>query len=123
MVTYCLPSRSQVIGWPMIPDGVWNCHRILPVSLSTAMNSPVSSPVNTNPPAVTSVPAQFGLLNGIDHFALPVSGSIARRWPDRKSTRLNSSHVRISYAVFCLKKKPHTHYPPCPLKKKKKKGK
>src|SRR3989442_11270932 len=28
------------------------------------------------------------------------------RWSkDRKSTRLNSSHVRISYAVFCLKKK------------------
>src|SRR5690554_7618994 len=29
---------------------------------------------------------------------------------DRKSTRLNSSHVRISYAVFCLKKKT---YPRC----------
>src|SRR5437660_3548336 len=27
------------------------------------------------------------------------------RWVDRKSTRLNSSHVAISYAVFCLKKK------------------
>src|SRR3989442_9758181 len=27
------------------------------------------------------------------------------RFRDRKSTRLNSSHVRISYAVFCLKKK------------------
>src|SRR5437660_9691559 len=27
------------------------------------------------------------------------------RHPDRKSTRLNSSHVAISYAVFCLKKK------------------
>src|SRR5690349_22950321 len=26
-------------------------------------------------------------------------------WEDRKSTRLNSSHVEISYAVFCLKKK------------------
>src|SRR5437660_2422731 len=26
-------------------------------------------------------------------------------WGDRKSTRLNSSHVAISYAVFCLKKK------------------
>src|SRR5690554_7046190 len=26
-------------------------------------------------------------------------------YADRKSTRLNSSHVRISYAVFCLKKK------------------
>src|SRR5690554_7128578 len=29
---------------------------------------------------------------------------------DRKSTRLNSSHVRISYAVFCLKKKKQTNY-------------
>src|SRR3989442_14106137 len=29
---------------------------------------------------------------------------------DRKSTRLNSSHVRISYAVFCLKKKKNTMY-------------
>src|SRR3712207_6878158 len=27
---------------------------------------------------------------------------------DRKSTRLNSSHANISYAVFCLKKKKHT---------------
>src|SRR2546430_6441575 len=29
---------------------------------------------------------------------------------DRKSTRLNSSHSQISYAVFCLKKKNHTSY-------------
>src|SRR5690606_41554934 len=29
---------------------------------------------------------------------------------DRKSTRLNSSHVKISYAVFCLKKKKSIHY-------------
>src|SRR5256886_13640155 len=29
------------------------------------------------------------------------------RGPDRKSTRLNSSHSQISYAVFCLKKKKH----------------
>src|SRR5438874_5313523 len=29
-------------------------------------------------------------------------------WRDRKSTRLNSSHVEISYAVFCLKKKKMT---------------
>src|SRR2546426_7470543 len=28
-----------------------------------------------------------------------------RGWRDRKSTRLNSSHLVISYAVFCLKKK------------------
>src|SRR3712207_7382967 len=36
------------------------------------------------------------------------SGSRAQR-ADRKSTRLNSSHANISYAVFCLKKKKHTH--------------
>src|SRR2546428_7586265 len=30
---------------------------------------------------------------------------------DRKSTRLNSSHDQISYAVFCLKKKTNTHSP------------
>src|SRR5687768_18286976 len=30
---------------------------------------------------------------------------VGRRPPDRKSTRLNSSHGYISYAVFCLKKK------------------
>src|SRR5438270_5569141 len=29
---------------------------------------------------------------------------------DRKSTRLNSSHSQISYAVFCLKKKKRKHY-------------
>src|SRR3989442_10139918 len=39
----------------------------------------------------------------LDGEQLGVSGGIAPR--DRKSTRLNSSHVRISYAVFCLKKK------------------
>src|SRR2546427_4991641 len=36
---------------------------------------------------------------------------------DRKSTRLNSSHSQISYAVFCLKKKKeddHRHDPPVP---------
>src|SRR3989442_15114607 len=57
------------------------------------------------------------------HDALPIYRVFAHEWPpavclsggsrrpvaplerDRKSTRLNSSHVRISYAVFCLKKK------------------
>src|SRR3712207_7894915 len=33
-------------------------------------------------------------------------------WQDRKSTRLNSSHANISYAVFCLKKKTSPLYIP-----------
>src|SRR3712207_8374466 len=34
---------------------------------------------------------------------------LRRRTGDRKSTRLNSSHANISYAVFCLKKKKMNH--------------
>src|SRR2546430_12971739 len=37
-----------------------------------------------------------------------LGGATRRRPQDRKSTRLNSSHSQISYAVFCLKKKKTT---------------
>src|SRR3712207_8774565 len=43
---------------------------------------------------------------------------LALRYADRKSTRLNSSHANISYAVFCLKKKtpaPPVQHRHCPL--------
>src|SRR5690606_40312588 len=43
----------------------------------------------------TAIPGRFG--GGVQHLEEPFG--------DRKSTRLNSSHVKISYAVFCLKKK------------------
>src|SRR5690242_21416375 len=36
---------------------------------------------------------------------IPAGATAAIDGPDRKSTRLNSSHMSISYAVFCLKKK------------------
>src|SRR5436305_12475006 len=44
---------------------------------------------------------------GFDYHLGSIEGAreSAKREGDRKSTRLNSSHVRISYAVFCLKKK------------------
>src|SRR2546422_2772296 len=38
-------------------------------------------------------------------FGVRVNAISAGPWADRKSTRLNSSHGYISYAVFCLKKK------------------
>src|SRR3712207_8656750 len=47
---------------------------------------------------------------------LRLEGSWAGAWPryyligDRKSTRLNSSHANISYAVFCLKKNHHSKH-------------
>src|SRR3712207_8659757 len=39
------------------------------------------------------------------HLVDAVAEAVVREQPDRKSTRLNSSHANISYAVFCLKKK------------------
>src|SRR3712207_7110658 len=53
----------------------------------------------------------------VDHLGEPPRPHRRRRytrdqvrtwWLDRKSTRLNSSHANISYAVFCLKKKNKT---------------
>src|SRR2546427_5169493 len=46
------------------------------------------------------------IVKDIDFFSLCVpSKQIVNAVGDRKSTRLNSSHSQISYAVFCLKKK------------------
>src|SRR5690349_24408364 len=42
---------------------------------------------------------------GVERIAPDEGQPVHGRNPDRKSTRLNSSHVEISYAVFCLKKK------------------
>src|SRR5256885_7174579 len=49
----------------------------------------------------------------------PAAAAVRRSLADRKSTRLNSSHLEISYAVFCLKKKkkselPFSRHPPPP---------
>src|SRR3712207_7599527 len=43
------------------------------------------------------------------------ANNILERQRDRKSTRLNSSHANISYAVFCLKKKKSSQDPPSNL--------
>src|SRR3989442_2170147 len=65
------------------------------------------------PPRSTLFPYTTLFRSGVGHGpqdrsrARPRVGGrgAGRRCLDRKSTRLNSSHVRISYAVFCLKKK------------------
>src|SRR5690554_5130411 len=48
------------------------------------------------------------MLNALVAIGFELEDDLSTEKPknkDRKSTRLNSSHVRISYAVFCLKKK------------------
>src|SRR5699024_12196782 len=57
-----------------------------------------------------SAPEDTDRLELIDELRATVSREISPiAKPDRKSTRLNSSHVSISYAVFCLKKKKRQH--------------
>src|SRR5690606_39968020 len=68
-----------------------------PASSST---DPVPSPCQIGSPAPPETPPRPGRLPTHD---APVSAAVPP--VDRKSTRLNSSHVKISYAVFCLKKK------------------
>src|SRR5437660_1876646 len=61
---------------------------------------------NAVPDALLSVPASHLCLYGEDRRQPPrVLARDRAAAEDRKSTRLNSSHVAISYAVFCLKKK------------------
>src|SRR5258708_13100072 len=43
--------------------------------------------------------------SAVAHTSLRTPGQLPSDFEDRKSTRLNSSHQIISYAVFCLKKK------------------
>src|SRR3712207_7014278 len=69
-------------------------------SIPEAINQAVSSRVNAENELYTVGSASIGQTGSI------IAQSKAK---DRKSTRLNSSHANISYAVFCLKKKKITH--------------
>src|SRR3712207_7354527 len=81
-------------------------HDALPISIGSPYGEPQSLSV--------------GVISGLDRSiesltGFAISGAIqtdaainrGNSGGDRKSTRLNSSHSNISYAVFCLKKKTH----------------
>src|SRR5256884_3489592 len=76
----------------------WLCERQAPTS-----NAPEASPAFFSNSRrlifMTRLPWRKQILEILNAF------TSARRLEDRKSTRLNSSHGYISYAVFCLKKK------------------
>src|SRR5699024_12557654 len=78
-------------------------HDALPISLTIiADHFPIISPVTTRGDISKAM-----CIMTFNHILL-VSILIVHSIKDRKSTRLNSSHVSISYAVFCLKKKKKT---------------
>src|SRR3712207_8721917 len=74
-------------GWPPLPEGVRWARDL------------VDAPEELHP-ALDRVLDRVAVVPGLDAAVT-----------DRKSTRLNSSHANISYAVFCLKKKQHLPLP------------
>src|SRR3712207_6937021 len=96
------PPRSTLFPSTTLFRASWNHEAI---DLFSRLDPDLWERTNHNP---------IALLNEIDagklQSAADDAGYVAA--VDRKSTRLNSSHANISYAVFCLKKK-HTPLPLC----------
>src|SRR5207249_11809581 len=63
------------------------------------------SPPRSERPGEPGALLELALIEGGGSEMAPTPPDARGVWGDRKSTRLNSSHVSISYAVFCLKKK------------------
>src|SRR5256885_12996939 len=98
------PPRSTLFPYPTL----FRSMQLL------AVERPLHTSLAVAPPVVSWYPLDRGRRGATTRLAR--SHSLDRRcagtaavpagllWPDRKSTRLNSSHLVISYAVFCLKK-------------------
>src|SRR5690554_7616189 len=102
-VTAHCPNTGSMLGCQPENARVWlsrsnNPRRKLPYTWELVETAPgVLACVNTaRPNAQARHAIEAGLIAELTGYQ------------DRKSTRLNSSHVRISYAVFCLKKKKKT---------------
>src|SRR5690625_6705367 len=83
------PSTEQVVTSPTIKQNHWR------IAVTTDDRFYVGTVEN----------GHIQLMDEFERVPLPDTEIINIAKTDRKSTRLNSSHVAISYAVFCLKKK------------------
>src|SRR3712207_7409750 len=59
--------------------------------------------------AFTTMARELGRQLDVDAVRPAAAAALAEVFEDRKSTRLNSSHANISYAVFCLEKHDRVH--------------
>src|SRR5690606_40569988 len=109
-------SASFLLMAPATPDThPLSLHDALPILFplprGRARDSPLSlwERVRVRAPERTeSIKRRPPVQHPINYVQHPFVIIVRRFIADRKSTRLNSSHVKISYAVFCLKKKTHT---------------
>src|SRR5688572_31277077 len=104
---------SCYISAPLIAASLLSLHDALPIC-HFQPGEQTGTPVVTRVlPETISVDPDYlrpytdEFTGGIDHELIPALrlSAIYTHRLDRKSTRLNSSHSQISYAVFCLKKK------------------
>src|SRR5690625_5434293 len=107
---FSLCSCRYLHGALMLPHLNWPRHFFLlyarPNKVSAvkpALNFPQR--VNIRSMSRAQVQTATHAQNRAKHEFMPASTIQKHSKKDRKSTRLNSSHVAISYAVFCLKKK------------------
>src|SRR2546426_7617174 len=84
------PPRSTLFPYTTLFRSVTGGREVFRTTWSSRAEL-IDPPFSPNPPRAT-----------VDSF-------MRARLEDRKSTRLNSSHLVISYAVFCLKKKKNNH--------------
>src|SRR5689334_24601414 len=96
-VTIAEPGGPEVLGWGEVPDPVCGPGEVVVDVAATAVNrADLLQRQGFYPPPP----------GASDILGLECSGIVSEVGEgDRKSTRLNSSHSSISYAVFCLKKK------------------
>src|SRR5699024_11699735 len=91
----------------------WLLKKALTIDTSTIIDTKESKEMVTDIQLESDIVRSFvaDVVNGFTSTRIPVKflyqlfNNYAEDNQDRKSTRLNSSHVSISYAVFCLKKK------------------
>src|SRR5438445_4825719 len=101
------PVASAILGPPPTPGPSADEEGTLPAA--RVVRPPASQPASPPAPQHRSPrasPPAAGLRGVRDLRSVPSPPPEQTKIPqDRKSTRLNSSHANISYAVFCLKKK------------------
>src|SRR2546426_7439976 len=97
------PPRSTLFPYTtLFRSGTSVC----PAEYSVAR--PYAASTSTTPASGLSISRRRGRIGGVRTRGVDAARGERQGVLDRKSTRLNSSHLVISYAVFCLKKKKDT---------------
>src|SRR5690606_41343762 len=101
----CTFCRTPVVVWSL-PCFFFQCsgdHRDLHSFPTRRSSDLITLKADASPLTEADLAAHHVIVDGLR--ALSPELPVLSEESDRKSTRLNSSHVKISYAVFCLKKK------------------